>query len=150
MAGTIPVPVVPESAFADTEAVTNAAARPSLVQRARTFSGDIALYATPSNALEVAFGTSRNSDGILLPGDETFSIGWVQGSSPAELIVRQHDSPTSLWRRGKVEGRMIKRLECWEQKILLPMHEHRFLIADHNLPGPSESEGPRHVPGIAR
>ncbi len=80
MAGTIPVPVVPESAFADREAVTNAAVRPSLVQRARTFSGDIALYATPSNALEVAFGTSRNGDGILLPGDETFSIGWSDGA----------------------------------------------------------------------
>ena len=53
-AGTVAVPAVPESAFADTEAVTNAAVRPSLIQRARTFSGDIALYATPSNALEVA------------------------------------------------------------------------------------------------
>ena len=74
-AGTVAVPAAPVSPYADTEAVTNAAVRPSLVQRARTFSGDIALYATPSNALEVAFGTSRNGDGILLPGDETFSIG---------------------------------------------------------------------------
>lgn len=79
-AGTIAVPAAPESAYADTESVTNAAVRTSLVQRARTFSGDIALYATPSNALEVAFGTSRNADGILLPGDETFSIGWEDGA----------------------------------------------------------------------
>ena len=90
-AGTIPVPIVPESPFADTEAVTNPAVRTSLIQRARTFSGDIALYATPSNALEVAFGTSRNGDGILLPGDETFSIGWVDGAwfiaSPTNRIA---------------------------------------------------------------
>ncbi len=79
-AGTIPVPVVLESSFADSESVTNAAMRTSLIQRVRTFSGDIALYATPSNALEVAFGTSRNGDGILLPGDETFSIGWSDGA----------------------------------------------------------------------
>ena len=90
-AGTVAVPAVPESAFADTESVTNAAVRPLLVQRARTFSGDIALYATPSNALEVAFGTSRNGDGILLPGDETFSIGWSDGAwfvaSPTNRIA---------------------------------------------------------------
>ena len=104
-AGTVAVPAVPESAFADTEAVTNAAVRPSLVQRARTFSGDIALYATPSNALEVAFGTSRNGDGILLPGDETFSIGWAQGSSPANTDIRQSVSPGRLCRRGKIVRR---------------------------------------------
>ena len=90
-AGTIAIPVAPESPYADTESVTNAAVRASLIQRARTFSGDIALYATPSNAMEVAFGTSRNGDGILLPGDETFSIGLVNGAwfiaSPTNRIV---------------------------------------------------------------
>ena len=90
-AGTISVPIVPESPFADTEAVTNATVRASLIQRARSFSGDIALYTTPSNALEVAFGTSCNGDGILLPGDETFSIGWENGgwfiASPTNRIV---------------------------------------------------------------
>ena len=79
-AGMFSVPVTPESPFADTEAVTNAAVRTSLIQRTRTFSGDIALYATPSNVLEVAFGTSRNGAGILLPGDEMFSIGWADGA----------------------------------------------------------------------
>ena len=79
-AGTIAVPGAPQSPYADTESVTNAAVRASLIQRARTFSGDIALYATPSNALEVAFGTSRNGDSILLPGDETLSVGWENGA----------------------------------------------------------------------
>ena len=90
-AGTIPVPVVPESLFADTESVTNATVRASLIQRARTFSGDVALYATPSNALEVAFGTSRNGDGVLLPGDESLCVGWEDGAwfiaSPTNRIA---------------------------------------------------------------
>ena len=90
-AGTVAVPAAPVSPYADSEAVTNAAVRPSLVQRVRTFSGDIALHATPSNALEVAFGTSRNGDGILLPGDEAFSIGWADGAwfiaSPTNRIT---------------------------------------------------------------
>ena len=90
-AGTVAVPAVSESPYTDTESVTNAAVRASLVQRARTFSGDISLYATPSNALEVAFGTSRNGDGILLPGDETFSVGWENGAwfieSPTNRIT---------------------------------------------------------------
>ena len=91
LAGMVAVPSAPQSPYADTESSTNAAVRASLVQRARTFSGDIALYAPPSNALEVAFGAARNGDGILLPGDETFSIGWENGgwfiASPTNRIV---------------------------------------------------------------
>ena len=78
-AGTVSVPVVSEAPYSDTESVTNAAVRASLIQRTRTFSGDISLFATPSNALEVAFGTSSAANGILLPGDETFSLGWENG-----------------------------------------------------------------------
>ena len=79
-AGMFSVPAAPETLFVDTESVTNAAMRTSLIQRARTFSCDISFFATPSNMLEVAFGTSRNGDGILLPGDETFSLGWENGA----------------------------------------------------------------------
>ena len=34
----------------------------------------------PSNAVEVAFGSSRNGDGILHCGDETFAVGWEGGA----------------------------------------------------------------------
>ncbi len=40
-AGTVAVPATPESPHSDTESVTNAAVRTSLVQQARTFSGTI-------------------------------------------------------------------------------------------------------------
>ena len=90
-AGTLTVPAATESSYADTESVTNAAVCTSLIQRARTFSGDITLYATPSNALEVAFGISRGGDGVLLPGDESLCVGWEDGAwfiaSPTNRIA---------------------------------------------------------------
>jgi hypothetical protein len=102
-AGTVAVPATPESPHSDTESVTNAAVRASLIRKTRTFSGTISLNATASNTLEVAFGTSRNGDGILLPGDETFSLGWENGAwfidTPTNRIaatVQEGDSRRSL------------------------------------------------------
>ena len=102
-AGTVAVPATPESPHRDTESVTNAAVRASLIRKTRTFSGTVSLNATASNMLEVAFGTSRNGDGILLPGDETFSLGWENGAwfidTPTNRIaatVQEGDSRRSL------------------------------------------------------
>ena len=78
--GTIAVPGVPAPAYGDLESVTNAPIRASTLQRARVFEGGVTLLATPSNMVEVAFGTSRYADGILLPGDEAFSVGWREGA----------------------------------------------------------------------
>ena len=79
-AGTVSIPATPESPYSDTESVTNAAVRTSLIQKARTFSGTVSLNASPSNTLEVAFGKSRNGEGLLLSGDEAFSLGWQDGA----------------------------------------------------------------------
>ena len=102
-AGTVAVPATPESPHSDTGSVTNAAVRASLIRKTRTFSGTVSLNATASNMLEVAFGTSRNGDGILLPGDETFSLGWENGAwfidTPTNRIaatVQEGDSRRSL------------------------------------------------------
>ncbi len=78
--GTVAVPAPPAPAFADLETVTNAPIRAAMLQSARIFDGSLSLLATPSNMVEVAFGTSRNNDGVLLPGDESFSIGWREGA----------------------------------------------------------------------
>ena len=72
--GTVAIPDSPAPAFLDTECVTNAPIRASMLQRARVFEGTISLLATPSNMVEVAFGTA--SDGNLSPGNEEFSVGW--------------------------------------------------------------------------
>ena len=76
--GTVVIPDSPAPAFLDAESVTNAPIRASMLQRARVFEGTIFLLATPSNMVEVAFGTA--SDGNLSPGNEEFSVGWREGA----------------------------------------------------------------------
>ena len=75
--GTVAIPDSPAPAFLDTESVTNATIRATTLQRARVFEGGVTLLATPSNMVEVAFGTSSN--GELPPGNESFSVGWREG-----------------------------------------------------------------------
>ena len=75
-----PVGPAPTPTFDDMERSTNAPINPEVLQRCRVFECSISLLATPSNAVEVAFGTSRNGDGILHHGDETFAVGWEGGA----------------------------------------------------------------------
>ncbi len=79
-AAPIPIPATPPPAFCDMERTTNAAIRPGALREARVFKGEVSLLATPSNAVEVAFGASRDGTGVLLPGDESFAVGWDGGS----------------------------------------------------------------------
>ena len=76
--GMVAIPEAPAPAYSDLESATNAPIRASILQRARLFEGSVSLLATPSNMVEVAFGTSSN--GELAPGNEAFSVGWREGS----------------------------------------------------------------------
>ncbi len=75
-----PVGPAPTPAFADMARSTNVQIQAESLQLCRVFECSLSLLASPSNAVEVAFGTSRNGDGLLLPGDETFAIGWEGGA----------------------------------------------------------------------
>ena len=75
-----PVGPAPAPAFADMERSTNVQIQAESLQRCRVFECSLSLLASPSNALEVAFGKSRNGDGVLHPGDETFALGWEGGA----------------------------------------------------------------------
>ena len=75
-----PVGPAPASAFVDMERTTNVAIQAGALQRCRVFECSLSLLATPSNAVGIAFGTSRNGDGILHHGDETFAVGWEGGA----------------------------------------------------------------------
>ena len=75
-----PVGPAPAPVFDDMERSTNAFIQAETIQRCRVFECSLSLLATPSNAVEVAFGSSRNGDGILHPGDETLAIGWEGGA----------------------------------------------------------------------
>ncbi len=75
-----PVGPAPAPAFTDMERSTNVQIQAETLQRCRVFECSLSLLATPSNAVEVAFGKSRQGDGVLQPGDETFAIGWEGGA----------------------------------------------------------------------
>lgn len=77
--GSIALPDAPPPEFADLECATNIPLRAATLQSAAIFEASISLLATPSNSVEVAFGTSRDGNGILLPGDETLAFGWNGG-----------------------------------------------------------------------
>lgn len=93
LARQIPIPTAPRPEFRDMERTTNAAIRADALLKARIFECAVSLVATPSNALEVAFGKSCNGDGVLLPGDESLAMGWDGGSwfvsSPTNRIYSQ-------------------------------------------------------------
>lgn len=75
-----PVGPAPAPSFADMERSTNVQIQAESLQRCRVFECSLSLLASPSNALEVAFGKSRNGEEALLPGDEAFAVGWEGGA----------------------------------------------------------------------
>lgn len=122
-------PSVPPPMHFDTESVTNAPILPPMMERARIFRASISLWATPSNNVEIAFGSSRNADGVLLPGDESLAFGWENGAwflaSPTnrirsaafaeaaarslsfQLCVREDGSPVSLSVADSIAGELF-------------------------------------------
>ncbi|MGN0845099.1 MAG: hypothetical protein ACI4QT_07765 [Kiritimatiellia bacterium] len=89
-AGQVATPTVPPPVFFDTESQANAPLSTTMMNDARIFRVNVSLWATPSNNVEIAFGSSRNADKVLLPGDESFAVGWENGawflSSPATCV----------------------------------------------------------------
>ena len=75
-----PVGPAPAPMFDDMERTTNVLVQGETLQRCRVFECSVSLLANPSNAVEVAFGTSRNGDGVLHHGDESFAVGWEGGA----------------------------------------------------------------------
>ena len=71
------VPSVPPPLYSDTESVTNAPLGRALTS-ARFLRIGIKLLASPSNNVEVAFGTGQV--GELLFGEESFCLGWDCGA----------------------------------------------------------------------
>src|SRR5574344_1904062 len=96
------VPLLPESPFDDTEISTNIAfsAGDAAV---RTFSLSLALDASPSNTVQLAFGTDADSDGILSWQETDFLLGWRCGGwffrdqvAGVESFVAREAGPRTL------------------------------------------------------
>ena len=76
-AAEVALPPAPPPAHFDTESVTNAPLGSALAS-ARFLRVEVALTASPSNNVEVAFGTGIG--GELPFGDEAFCLGWDCGA----------------------------------------------------------------------
>ena len=79
-AAEVALPPAPPPAFPDTESTTNAPLPAAMVARARLAKARVALVATPSNNVQVAFGASREPGGPLHQGDESLAFGWDAGA----------------------------------------------------------------------
>lgn len=75
-------PVLPPVAHADTETVTNVPLA-AWERGLRAFRFDLAFTGTPSNNVEMAFGTDADGDGELSDGEIAVRAGWDCG----ELLV---------------------------------------------------------------
>ena len=78
-AAEVDIPTAPPPVFADTESVMNAPLS-GVVASARLVRCAIALTATPSNNVEVAFGRDADSDGSLAEGEAAMRLGWDSGT----------------------------------------------------------------------
>ena len=75
----VTIPVLPQSAFADTEVSTNivfVVERPAMTRIEFT----VALDATPTNNVEVAIGTDANRDGNLAVEEAAYVFGYDCGT----------------------------------------------------------------------
>ncbi len=77
-AARIAAPLPPPSPYADTESVTNVAFNAG-VPGDNVFSLSLALDASPSNNVEVAFGCDVNGNGTLDDSETSFALGWDCG-----------------------------------------------------------------------
>lgn len=85
-AGTILVPTLPVSEFADTEVSTNI-----VMHTSRTDSRGIEIHmqlaGTPTNCLEVAFGRDANANGVLDVEETETVYGWRAGRYFIENVI---------------------------------------------------------------
>ena len=78
-AAEVVLPTAPPPMHLDTESVTNATL-PAAVATARLLRCAVELTATPSNNVEVAFGSDADGDGVLTEGEAAMRLGWDCGA----------------------------------------------------------------------
>ena len=86
-ASALTVPDLPPPVFADTEVSTNVATR-AWTERTRMFNVTLSFDATPSNNVQVAFGTDASADGNLSDEEAGLTLGWDCG----EWFIASADS----------------------------------------------------------
>ena len=95
-ASALTVPDLPPPVFADTEVSTNVATR-AWTERTRMFNVTLSFDATPSNNVQVAFGTDASADGNLSDEEAGLTLGWDCGEwfiASADATNRFTAAPT--------------------------------------------------------
>ena len=78
LAARVAAPLPHPSSYADTESVTNVTFNAG-VPGDNVFSLSLALDASPSNNVEIAFGCDANGNGVLEDSEASFAVGWDCG-----------------------------------------------------------------------
>ena len=78
-ARTVEIAALPVPEFLDTEVSTNVTLRMGGAFGGRILQFALSLEASPSNALQIAFGHDADGDGILSFGETASVLGWRSG-----------------------------------------------------------------------
>ena len=118
---------LPSVAHADTEVVTNVPL-PSLSRRAAKFAFSLGCRATPTNNVEIAFGTDADSDGVLSPRETRLVVGWDSGFW---FVKRGFVSERLVaWSPSTDEAKMLS----WEMALGLRAAPRRLVVREGTEP----------------
>ena len=112
--GEVALPSPPPPAFADTESTANAPLPAAMVGRARLLKARVALVATPSNNVQVAFGPAREPGGPLPHGDESLAFGWDAGSWFVASPTGRVEAPPAVAAEGAAPRALVLSLRVAE------------------------------------
>ena len=107
-ASALTVPDLPPPVFADTEVSTNVAMR-AWTERTRMFNVTLSFDATPSNNVQVAFGTDASADGNLSDEEAGLTLGWDCGEwfiASADATNRFTAAPAGIETRKELRLQM--------------------------------------------
>ena len=107
-AAEVALPPTPPPAFPDTESTTNAPLPAAIVARARLVKARVALVATPSNNVQVAFGASREPGGPLVQGDESLAFGWDAGAWFVASPTGRAEEPPAVAAEGAAARALVR------------------------------------------
>ena len=116
---------LPPAVHADTEVSTNVPFTATLDAAGR-FAFDLSCRATPSNNVEVAFGTDANGNGVLEPEETDRVVGWDCGSwftrKGADGACRMKNGEWKMENGGGPELRILS----WRVRVVADGTPSRF------------------------
>ena len=118
---------LPPVAHADTEVVTNVPLS-AFSRRAAKFAFSLGCRVTPTNNVEIAFGTDSDADGVLAPRETRLVVGWDSG---LWFVRRGFDGERLVaWSQSVGEAKTVS----WEMTLGLNAAPHRLVVCEGSAP----------------